>query len=81
VRTQVQLTEQQAIRLRRTAAERGVSMAALIREAVDSVVADEDRDARWERAVAAIGCGSSGLTDVGSEHDRYLERAYGGDVR
>lgn len=81
VRTQVQLTEEQAERLRRAAADRGVSMAALIREAVDELPATHGADARWDRALAAVGAGASGAGDVSSDHDRHLVRAYASDVR
>ncbi|CAN5488057.1 hypothetical protein BH20ACT19_BH20ACT19_01860 [soil metagenome] len=81
VRTQVQLTEPQAERLRRLAADRGVSMAAVIREAVDAIPLREDADARWERAWQAVGCGASGIGDIASEHDRHLDKVFGGHVR
>jgi 16S rRNA U516 pseudouridylate synthase RsuA-like enzyme len=38
IRTQVQLTEEQARQLRRLAAERGVSVAQLIRESVEALL-------------------------------------------
>lgn len=81
VRTQVQLTEEQAARLRRTAAERGVSMAALIREAVEKLSPVGSEDARWDRALAAVGSGASGSSDVSADHDRHLAQAFAGDVR
>lgn len=54
IRTQISLTEEQMSRLRRAASARGVSIAAVIREAVDSSVPDEaaDRLARQQRAFA-----------------------------
>jgi predicted transcriptional regulator len=56
-RTQISLDAAQAARLRRLARERGTSMAALIRDAVDQTYPeDEDSiDARWERALAVVG--------------------------
>jgi predicted transcriptional regulator len=78
-RTQISLEPAQAARLRRLARERRTSMAALIRDAVDRSYpadADDSMDARWERALAALGGFHSGLSDVGEEHDRYLEEAY-----
>ena len=57
-RTQISLTSDQANRLRRIAARRGTSMAALIREAVDRVMPDDDspdEDERWALALAAVG--------------------------
>ncbi len=77
VRTQIQLTEAQAERLRRLAAERRVSMAALIREAVDRSLVEDDRTARIERALAVVGkFSSSGPTDVAENHDHYLAEAF-----
>ena len=58
VRTQIQLTESQSERLRRLAAQEGVSMATLIRRGVDRLLASRepvDRAARKERALEAIG--------------------------
>lgn len=81
VRTQIQLTDEQAARLRRIAAERGVSMAAVIREAVESVGLGGSDDVRWERAMSAVGCGSSGRGDVAAEHDRHLAEILIADLR
>lgn len=78
-RTQISLDGAQAARLRRLARQRGTSMAALIRAAVDRTypVDDDDSiDARWERALAAVGGFHGGGSNVGEEHDRYLEEAY-----
>jgi predicted DNA-binding protein len=73
-RTQISLTPDQMRRLRRASTERGVSMAHLVREAVDAYVAD-DTFARAElirRALAAAGQFRSGATDVARRHDDYL---------
>ncbi len=75
IRTQVQFTEKQAQTLRRVAAERGVSMAALIRQLVDEAI-QKPRSARTARACAAVGRFASGTTTVSREHDRELERAF-----
>jgi len=79
-RTQISLEPEQAERLRRLARERGVSMAHLIREAVDAAYgpeAPDSREALWARAWSAVGCGHSGLHDLADEHDRYLDEIYG----
>lgn len=79
VRTQIQLTEVQARKIKRIAAERHVSMAEVIRESVDRYVHDEldaDRDSRRERALKAIGSCSSGLKDLARRHDDHLAEAY-----
>jgi Arc/MetJ-type ribon-helix-helix transcriptional regulator len=73
VRTQIQLTEEQAERVRRIAAQRGQSFAAVIRDAVDRLPDDEaERQARIERALEAIASNTarSGIHDLGREHDR-----------
>ena len=78
-RTQISLDAAQAARLRRLARERGTSMAALIRDAVDKtypIDTDDSLDARWDRALAGVGGFHGGGENVGEEHDRYLEEAY-----
>jgi Ribbon-helix-helix protein, copG family len=76
VRTQIQLTERQAARLKRIAAERGISMAAVIREAVDAVVEREGAPDPRARALSVVGTFGSGVRDLAREHDRYLDEAY-----
>jgi hypothetical protein len=80
VRTQIQLTEQQARHLRRVAAEEGVSVAAVVRRCVDLAL-EERRPGRAElyrRATALAGAfrDRDGATDLAAEHDRYLEDAF-----
>jgi hypothetical protein len=74
IRTQISLTEEQMKRLRREARRRRVSLAALIREAVDRTVPDEDaeRRARIEVMLSAAGSVSSGTGRVAAEHDEVL---------
>jgi len=78
VRTQIQLTEAQAAGLHKLAAERGVSMAALIREGVDRTLETDERAQLWERAFAVVGKhrDPDGATDVSERHDDYLADAY-----
>ena len=76
VRTQIQLTEEQARRLKATAAERGSSIAEVIREALDSHLAQAPIGAR-QRAIAAIGGFRSGQHDVSVRHDDHLGEACG----
>ena len=85
IRTQIQLTEEQTAKLKRLAVERDVSMAEVIREAVDLLPDRGDRTARWERALEAIR-GSrfrdvEGKTDVAERHDEYLADIYEQDLR
>lgn len=79
VRTQIQLTEQQARKLKQLAAARGRSMADLIRASVDAMLARPetvDDDVRRERALAAAGRFRSGVGDLASAHDRHLADAF-----
>jgi Arc/MetJ-type ribon-helix-helix transcriptional regulator len=78
VRTQIQLTEEQAEALRRLAHERRLSMAALIREAVDRLLDGDDDRERWRRALSVVGKyrDKEGATDLGVNHDKYLAEAY-----
>ena len=78
VRTQVHLTEEQAELLRRVAARRGVSMAAVLREAVDlwaSSARGLSEDERRSRAIAAIGIIKGGPPDLAARHDDYFAEA------
>jgi predicted DNA-binding ribbon-helix-helix protein len=77
IRTQVQLTDEQARTLRRVAAERGVSMAALIRELVEEGL-HAPATGRTARARGAIGRFASGANAVSRDHDAELERAFSG---
>ncbi|WP_243026988.1 ribbon-helix-helix domain-containing protein [Thermus albus] len=76
VRTQVQLTEEQAQRLKALAQEEGVSLAELVRRAVEAYLQEKENGgflSGRERALAAVGCFASGLKGVVSlEHNRYL---------
>lgn len=62
-------------RLRRAALSRHVSLAAVIRDAVDRVVPDEDarRLDRVETLLAAAGTAASGTGSVARDHDAVLE--------
>ena len=72
VRTQIQLTEDQA-------AARRVSMAELIRQSIDSLVLREGgsgREAIVARAKSTAGRFSSASPDGSAEHDRHLADAF-----
>ena len=81
VRTQIQLTERQARELKRIAAKEGISMAEVIRRAVDAKIRGGAGEVPWEeqvrRAQAAMGKFRSGLKDVAERHDDYLAEEYG----
>ena len=74
VRTQIQLTETQAQGLKELATSRGTSMADLIREAVDHLLARSgpSSDELRARARAAAGRFHSGLPGLAKDHDRFL---------
>jgi len=79
VRTQVQLTEKQLEDLRRISAERGKSVAELVRLGVELYLSSQqpDRKAIRERARLVAGRFSSGVNDLGKNHDDYLDEAFG----
>jgi hypothetical protein len=72
VRTQVQLTELQANMLKRASRERGVSMAEMIRQAVDALMSQipVDGDMRNARALDAIGAFESD-PHLSERHDAF----------
>ena len=80
VRTQIQLTESQAERLKRAAAREGVSMAELIRRGVDRLLASRqpmNGVDRRRRAVAAAGRFKSREGDLSGRHYVYFAEAAG----
>ena len=76
IRTQVQLTPDQARTLKRVARARGVSMAEVLRELVEEHLLTAPGDERRQRAMRAIGRHRSGRHDVSREHDRELGDAF-----
>jgi hypothetical protein len=72
-RMQIQLTEEQVEALRERGRAAHQPIAAVIREAVDALIAAGQRSMRHERAVAAIGGFHSGLGDLAERHDDYLD--------
>jgi predicted DNA-binding protein len=74
LRTQISLTEDQARRLKRVAADRGVSMATVIREAIELYVPEHDvsREERVRRVLESAGRYRSDVADASERHDDYL---------
>jgi anti-sigma factor RsiW len=74
IRTQVSLTEEQMRRLRNEARRRHISLAAVVRDAVDQVVPDEDRQRshRIDALLEVAGSAASGTGDVAQRHDEVL---------
>lgn len=80
IRTQIQLTEEQAKALKKLALARHLSIAEMIRQAVDSMIKSNtliDTEERRKRAVDIAGRFSSGKHDVSRQHDKYLAEAFG----
>jgi len=76
VRMQIQFTEEEVAALRREAAQRHMSISAVVRGAVDERL-DHPRpelslEERKARAKAACGRFRSGLGDVSARHDEYF---------
>ena len=78
IRTQIQLDPDQYERLKELAARRSKSLAQLVRDGVDHVLAIEERESAWDRFLAAAGSFRSedGPTDVAERHDAYLADAF-----
>lgn len=76
VRTQIQFPEEQHRRLRRLAGERGVSVAALVRQLVTASLSEDEQAIRWQHALSAVGRYHSGHSNISAEHDRYLDEAF-----
>jgi len=78
VRTQVQLTEEQATGLRQLAHKRHVSIAELVRESVDQLLRHDGGNSGAEcrkRAAQVAGRFRSGGLPLSDQHDRYLAEA------
>ena len=72
VRAQVRLSEDGVAAVKRLARDRSVSMAAVVRDAVDQYVRRESGvslDERWRRSLAAVGGFHSGGVDLSATHD------------
>lgn len=74
IRTQIQITPEQARALKRLAAREGKSVAELIRLSVDAMLRSggvQDPEDLRRKALAAAGK-LSGPTDLSARHDAYL---------
>jgi predicted DNA-binding protein len=78
IRTQIQLDERQYRRLKALAAAQSKSVARLVREGVDQLLAQQDRDEAWKRLKGVGGSCSdpSAEKDVSVRHDEHLEGNY-----
>ncbi|HXT51805.1 MAG TPA: CopG family transcriptional regulator [Thermoanaerobaculia bacterium] len=81
IRTQIQLTEEQARRIKRLSRERSVSMAEVIRSFIEVGISTEgpQRDSAYARAKQVIGRfpDKDGARDLARAHDRHLDGAFG----
>lgn len=78
-KTQILVSEEQMRRLRELAARRGVSVAQIVREALDEVLSRRslrDPSEVRRKAAAAAGRFRSGSRDVAQRHDDYLSEAF-----
>jgi len=75
IRTQIQLTDDQAARLKELAHASNESLAAVIRKALDQFLSKQEPDRRtlFRQALTAVGKYKAGVPDGSLEHDRYLE--------
>ena len=78
IRTQIQLTDKQAEALRRRSEREKVSIAELVRQAIDAFTRGEPptRLALRGRAVSAAGRFASGVHDTSNRHDEALVTAF-----
>ena len=79
IRTQIQLTEDQAKVLKKLAASRHLSVAELIRRSVTDMIKSShvvDVEERHQRALDIVGRFRSGKRDISCKHDLYLADAY-----
>lgn len=80
IRTQVQLTEKQVRELKRIAAAQGISLAEVVRDAVDAAIraggVAVDREEMVGRALSIVGRFRSGTRDTSARHDKYLAEAF-----
>ena len=78
IRTQIQLTDEQAARLKELAHAGNESIAAIIRKALDQFLLKQKPDRRmlYRQALTAVGKYGIGVHDISTEHDRYLEEEF-----
>jgi hypothetical protein len=78
IRTQIQLTSEQARALKQIAAREGKSVAELIRIGVDDLIrrgGNVDQEELRQRALLAVGK-LQGPENLAADHDRYLAEAF-----
>jgi len=75
VRTQIQLESGQVEALKKMAAGRHLSMAEIIRQAIDRFLRgqEETRDSARKKALKVAGRFRTGIKDLADRHDDYLK--------
>jgi hypothetical protein len=73
LRIQSSLTEDQMKRLRAEAKRRGISVAAILCDALEARVRVGEWETRKRRALEVVGAYRLSHTDVGVNHDLYLD--------
>ena len=83
VRTQIQLTKEQAAELKRLAAQRGVSVAKIVRDGVDKVIKESRGMSPEERKRRALALPRfrAGVSDASRHHDDYYVESIVDPVR
>jgi hypothetical protein len=80
-RTQIQIREDQPKKLKEMAAEYNVSVAELVRQSIDLLIDQKGNDLtieeRWQQTFSIKGKYASDVTDLSTNHDKYLAEAYG----
>lgn len=80
VRTQIQLTPEQARTLKKMAHSHQASVSELVRKAIDDLIRSKTRTDAQEikkRALEIVGKYHSGKRDISKKHDNYLTEAFG----
>ena len=76
IRAQIRFEEEQYETIRNLARDKRISIAEIVRQLVRAglraTLADEPPDPQAEALLALAGIGSSGLGDLGHQHNEYL---------
>lgn len=79
IRTQIQLTEEQAEALKKISSEKKLSISELIRRGVDLLLKNFftiDIEVKKKRALNISGMFHTGKNDLSLNHDRYLDENF-----
>ncbi|MFH0925294.1 MAG: CopG family transcriptional regulator [bacterium] len=80
VTTEIQLTEEQMTSLKKEAQRKHISISILIQECISKNIVSKpppiDKEKIWKRALAISGRFRSGLKDLSTNHDEYLDEVY-----